>query len=310
MQSDGNFVVYKADGTTPVWSTKTNTPYSYAVLHPRGVLVLYNASGQSLWTSGSQSRPDYNGDGYTDVVTRDANGELWIYPGTGGSGTGTLGTRYFAGNGWWRDHWTRLHTADLNNDGYTDIVARNHLGDLYLYPGTGRTGTETLGNPVLIGTGWNAYDLGFGDMNGDGRTDVIGRDGSGNLWVYPHQGGTGTQSLGSRFSIGVGWGAADWTTLRFADLDNDHRTDVLAHRNDGKLYLYPNTGKGGSSTLDSPSVVGVAWWNNEWTPYAADLNSDGAAEQVGLTKTGELYDFVGSDRFLIGTGWVTYDVVL
>lgn len=310
MQSDGNFVVYAADGKTALWSSKTTTPYSYAVLHPRGVLVLYSASGQSLWTSGSQSRPDYNGDGYTDVATRDANGSLWIYPGTGGTGTSMLGTRYFAGSGWWRDLWTNVYTADFNNDGYTDIIARHHLGNLWFYPGTGRTGTETLNNPVLIGTGWNVYtDLGFGDINGDGRTDLIGRDSGGNLWVYPHKGGTGTDTLGSRISIGVGWGAADWPTLRFADLNNDYKIDILAHRNNGKLYLYPNTSQESMSLAD-PSVVGEAWWNGEWTPYATDLNSDGAAEQVGVVRTGELYDFIGTGRTLIGTGWGISDIIL
>ncbi|WP_405830206.1 MULTISPECIES: FG-GAP-like repeat-containing protein [unclassified Streptomyces] len=310
MQSDGNFAVYAADGKTELWSSKTSTPYSYAVLQPRGVLVVYSASGQSLWTSGSQSRPDYNGDGYTDVAVRDVNGHLWIYPGTGGTGTKTFGDRYLAGNGWWRDHWTNVYTTDFNNDGYTDIVARNHLGDLWVYPGTGKTGTKTLNNPILIGTGWNIYpDLGFGDMNGDGRTDVIGRDSGGSLWVYPHSGGTGTQALSSRFSIGVGWGAADWPTLRFADLNNDNKIDVLAHRNNGKLYLYPNTSNG-SISLGSPSVVGEGWWNGEWTPFAGDLNNDGKPEQVGVTRTGELHDFTGTGSTLIGIGWTGYDIVL
>ncbi|MGJ0155039.1 FG-GAP-like repeat-containing protein [Streptomyces sp. CH8.1] len=311
MQSDGSFIVLSADAKTTLWSTKTSTPGSYAMLQPRGVLVVYTASGQSLWSSGSQSRPDYNGDGYTDVAVRDVNGHLWIYPGTGGTGTGTLGQRYLAGNGWWRDHWTDVYPADLNNDGYSDIVTRNKFGDLYLYPGTGRSGTETLANPVLIGTGWNSYaDLGFGDMDGDGRTDLIGRGSDGNLWVYPHKGGTGTDTLGSRANIGFGWHPEYWPTLRFADLNGDNKADVLAHSNTGKLHLYPNTSSGTSVSLGASTVVGEAWWNGEWTPYAADLNGDGKPEQVGVTRTGDFFDFLPEGRSLIGVGWVGYDIVL
>ncbi|WP_407838743.1 FG-GAP-like repeat-containing protein [Streptomyces sp. DSM 116496] len=309
MQNDGNLVVYKADGTTALWSSKTATPYSYAVLHPRGVLVLYNASGQSLWTSGSQGRPDYNADGFTDVIVRDVHGVLWVYPGTGGTGTSTLGARYSAGHGWQRDYWTNIYNADFNNDGHTDVIARNLHGELHLYPGTGKAGTNTLTNPVLIGSGWNIYDLGFGDINGDGRTDVIGRDSGGGLWLYPHVGGTGTQSLGGRISIGVGWSSADWSTLRFADLNNDYKVDILAHRSTGDLYLYPNTSKG-SVSLGNPSVVGIGWPNADWTPYASDLNSDGSSEQVGVTRSGELYDFLPAGRTLIGTGWNGYDIIL
>ncbi|MFJ7593459.1 DNRLRE domain-containing protein, partial [Streptomyces sp. NPDC097617] len=53
IQSDGDFAVVTADGKTVKWHSRTSIPGSYAVLHPRGVLVLYSPSGQSLWTSGS-----------------------------------------------------------------------------------------------------------------------------------------------------------------------------------------------------------------------------------------------------------------
>ncbi|MEU8764141.1 FG-GAP-like repeat-containing protein [Streptomyces sp. NPDC048659] len=313
MQNDGNLVVDAADGSTRLWESRTgNRPGGYAVLHARGVLVVYNAVGQGQWTSGSQSRPDYNGDGYTDVLTRDANGDMWVYPGTGGTGRNTLGDRYFIGNGWWRDHWTNAYTADVNNDGYTDIVGRDKNGDLVLYPGTGRTGTQTVSSPVLIGTGWNMYDtLGFGDIDADGRTDVIGRDAGGDLWVYPHAGGTGTQTFGSRVFIGNGWWPASWTTIRFADLNGDHRIDIMGRTDQGDLYVYPNTtGTNGAISFGARYFNGNGWWNGAWTPYATDLDSDGAAESVGLTNQGGLYDYLPTGRTLIGIGWGPLDLIL
>ncbi|MET9884073.1 FG-GAP-like repeat-containing protein [Streptomyces sp. NPDC006430] len=319
MQTDGNLVVYAANGTTALWSTKTSTPYSYAVLHSRGVLVLYNASGQSLWTSGSQNRPDYNGDGFTDVITRDANGDMWAYPGTGGTGTSTLGNRYLVGSGWWRDYWTIVRTTDLNNDGYTDIVARHLNGDLYFYQGTGRTGTNTLANPIVIGNGWNIYDtLIFGDVNGDGRTDVIARDANGDLWVYPHAGGTGTSTLGNRYLIGAGWSQDYWTDISTADFNNDGLMDVVTRNRDGQLYLYPGTGKTGTNTLGASVLIGIGWTSYDALSFG-DVNGDGRADasvrdangamwvypHTGGTGTGTL-----GNRYLIGTGWTGYDVIL
>lgn len=310
MQSDGSFIVLSADAKTTLWSTKTSTPGSYAMLQPRGVLVVYTASGQSLWSSGSQSRPDYNGDGYTDMALRDANGSFWIYPGTGGTGTNTFGSRYLAGNGWWRDHWTNAYATDFNNDGYTDIVGRDRFGDLYLYPGSGRTGTETVGNPVLIGSGWNTYvDLAFGDINGDGRTDVIGRDSGGDMWAYPHNGGTGTQALNSRVLIGDGWWTTDWPAFRVGDLNNDNKPDILGQSVNGKLNLYPNSSSGDAIRFGSPSAVGDGWWPGEWSPHVSDLDNDGIPEQVGVTRTGELYDFLTSGRTFLGNGLTGYDVI-
>lgn len=313
MQTTGRLTVVSADGTEILWShNTTGKEGSYAVLHGRGVLVVYDPSGQSQWTSGSQSRPDYNGDGFTDVLARDGNGDMWVYPGTGGTGTNTLGTRYFIGNGWWRDYWTDVYTTDFNNDGYTDIIGRSKQGDLYLYPGTGKTGTNTVSSPVLIGNGWNSYDtLAFGDVNADGRTDLIGRDSGGNLWVYPHKGGTGTQALDSRVFIGNGWWPAHWDTIRLADLNGDHKIDIIGRTDKGELFGYVNsTTTGGAITFNNPYVYGTGWGAASWThAFVTDLNSDGAAEQVGITNNGDLYDFL-STRSLVGNGWGAYDVIL
>ncbi|MFF4105078.1 FG-GAP-like repeat-containing protein [Streptomyces sp. NPDC001903] len=312
MQSDGNLVVYKADGTTKLWSSNTNTPYAYAVLNPRGVLVIYNGSGQGLWTSGSQSRPDYNGDGYTDVLAIDPHGDMWVYPGTGGTGTSTLGSRYFVGNGWWPDGWTNAYTADFDNDGYSDVLGRTKEGDLYLFAGNGGTGPYSFNAPVFIGNGWNYHALGFGDINGDGRTDVIARDHGGDLWMYPHTGGSGTSALGAKTFLGNGFWPDGWTTLRYADLNGDYKIDIQARNvNGGEVYIYPNTTKDGAVSFGSPTFSGNGFWQGEWNPYATDLNSDGAPEAVGITRDGGLYDFLPSTgRTLIGDGWQSYNVIL
>ncbi|GJF30243.1 hypothetical protein KNE206_29430 [Kitasatospora sp. NE20-6] len=313
MQADGNLVVYSADGSKALWNANTwGKPNSYAMVLERGVLVIYNAAGQGQWTSGTQSRPDYNADGYTDVLARDANGDMWVYRGTGGTGTNTLGTRDFVGNGWWRDYWTNAYTADLNNDGRTDIVGRTRSGELYLYPGTGGTGTNSFGSPSYLGNGWNTYDtLAFGDITADGRTDILGRDSGGELWVYPGTGNGGTDTFGSRQFSGNGWWPASWTSIRIADLNGDYKADIMGRTDQGDLYVYPNTTPaGGTISFGARYFNGNGWWNGSWTPYATDLNSDGAAESVGVTTNGELYDYLPGGRTLVGTGWGAYDVVL
>jgi YD repeat-containing protein len=58
------------------------------------------------------------------------------------------------------------------------------------------------------GTSQFTYDnpaVTAGDLNNDGRNDIIARDPAGDLWLYPHTGGTGTNTLGTRIKIGVGW---------------------------------------------------------------------------------------------------------
>ncbi|MFB9336624.1 hypothetical protein ACFFTT_27700, partial [Actinoplanes octamycinicus] len=45
--------------------------------------------------------------------------------------------------------------ADINGDGRVDLLARFPDGNLYVYPGTGRSGTETFGERYQVGIGWN-----------------------------------------------------------------------------------------------------------------------------------------------------------
>ena len=51
---------------------------------------------------------------------------------------------------------------------------------------------------VQIGTGWQVYNglIAAGDVNGDGRPDLIGRDGSGVLWYYAGTGVVGGTAQG------------------------------------------------------------------------------------------------------------------
>ncbi|WP_198171251.1 FG-GAP repeat domain-containing protein, partial [Actinoplanes awajinensis] len=86
-------------------------------------------------------------------------------------------------------------SADINGDGHVDLLARFPDGNLYVYPGTGQTGTSTFGERYQVGIGWNdATAICVADVSGDGRVDVLARFSDGNLYVYPHTGGTGTST--------------------------------------------------------------------------------------------------------------------
>jgi serine protease len=70
-----------------------------------------------------------------------------------------------------------------------------------LYPGDGSGGWLAARQ---IGSGWNVMTAieGPGDFNGDGKIDVVARDGSGVLWLYPGDGSGGW--LAAR-QVGSGW---------------------------------------------------------------------------------------------------------
>src|SRR5215468_738363 len=120
-------------------------------------------------TSANVSIGDLNGDGFPDLVL--AKGRHWplldrvlINDGKGHFTAHNLG-----------DTPDRTYTAalaDLNGDGYLDVVVSNDQPDRKLiYFGAGR------GNFKVAGTfgqpNWSTRNITLADLNGDGRADIV-----------------------------------------------------------------------------------------------------------------------------------------
>ncbi|CAM5351461.1 glycoside hydrolase domain-containing protein [Streptomyces abikoensis] len=207
---------------------------------------------------------DFNGDGKDDVVAvKNETGQLFLYPGTNAKGLSTLDDRIEIGSGGWNGM-KHLAAGDFNGDGKTDLIAaKAETGQLFLYPGTRKSGLNALDDRVEIGTGaWNGMNkvVSPGDFNGDGKADIIAtKTGTGELYLYPGTGKTGLDTLGSRIEIGSGgWnGISDYAA---ADFTGDGIGDLAAVDSDpgetGKLYLYRGTGKG----LAPRTEIGTGGW--------------------------------------------------
>ncbi|MFJ4272590.1 trypsin-like serine protease [Streptomyces coelicoflavus] len=146
---------------------------------------------------------DLSGDALPDLVAKDKYGVLWLYP---GKGDGTFGSRVRIGGGWAK--YTITGKGDYNRDGRPDLLARDGSGVLWLYPGTGKA-APALGSRVRVGGGWSVYSAfaTAGDVTGDGRPDLLARDGSGVMWLYKGTGKSGTATFKTRVRVGGGWNA-------------------------------------------------------------------------------------------------------
>ncbi|MEU8529943.1 MULTISPECIES: FG-GAP-like repeat-containing protein [Streptomyces] len=184
-----------------------------------------------------QRHGDRDGDGAEDIVTRDGNGVLWMYP---GNGMGGLKPRVQIGVGW--STLRNITTmGDFNGDGRRgDVVTNDSSGRLWLFAGRAN---GTLEPRKQIGSsGWQGMTalVGAGDVNSDGKNDLVARDGSGNLWLYP---GKGTGGVGARKQIGSGWKRFE-RIIGLGDVNGDGRYGDLYGKDAPLLTLYRNNGWG------------------------------------------------------------------
>lgn len=175
--------------------------------HCKGVFV-FLGDGTGRWVSASAGLPtvgcedvalgDFNNDGCLDLVTVAASEE---------------GVRAFTGNckGVWRESSTGLAQtewgnsvtmADMNGDGNLDVVAAYAAGPrVWLGDGRGNWQEASAGMPApeVHGLYWG---VAVGDINGDGRLDVVATDQSRGAQVFLQTEGGGYVATDSRQCVG------------------------------------------------------------------------------------------------------------
>jgi len=88
------------------------------------------------------------------------------------------------------------------------VLARNKsTGDLYLYKGTGKSGTGVFAARVKVRTNWSGYNAfdAVGDITGDGRADLLARTPGGTLYLYKGTGKATSEIFATRTSVGTGF---------------------------------------------------------------------------------------------------------
>ncbi|MGW7288697.1 FG-GAP repeat domain-containing protein [Streptomyces sp. NPDC054847] len=255
-----------------------------------------DGAGAPATASGSfqvsrQANPhDFNDNGSTDVLARDASGVLWrddLFDWPSGSQV-TTAKRTKIGAGW--QIYNQIEAAgNLAGAPAGDLVARDTSGVLWLYLGKG---DGTFATRVKVGSGWQIYNkiTAGSDLTGDGRPDLLATDTSGVLWLYK---GTGSWSapFAPRVKAGWGWGIYNQITA-VGDIAGSAAGDVVARDTSGVLWLYEGNGTGGYA----PRVkIGAGWNAFSHLVGAGDVTADGRPDLIAYGANGTyVYRSTGS----------------
>jgi hypothetical protein len=227
---------------------------------------------------------DFTGNGYSDVLARNSNGQLNLFTGQ----ASTVDASKTIGSGW-NGMNAILKMGDFNHDGHEDLLAREaKTGYLYYYPGNG----SGFGGKKKVGQGWNSMKemTPIGDFNGDGVPDLLAVNGStGYMFLYPGRSGA---TFGKSVQIGRGWGPMA-ELAGVGDFDRNGKPDMVARNSAGQLVLYSGKSNGFSSKVlqdgwgDRRDLVGVGDFDRDGYPdVAAVTPADGMLRLYRGTGTG------------------------
>ncbi|MFF8927470.1 trypsin-like serine protease [Streptomyces longwoodensis] len=148
---------------------------------------------------------DMTGDYLPDLLAVDSTGALWLYA---GKGNGGFAAPLKVGAGFNNFNLVRGH-GDFNGDGNADLLARNKsTGAVYLYRSKGVASTALWQPPLKVAT-WTSTTYNalvtVGDLNSDGKADLLARTPGGTLYLYKGTGANTTASFATRVSLGTGF---------------------------------------------------------------------------------------------------------
>jgi hypothetical protein len=290
-QSGPNTVISFGGGSTITLSnvTKANLTASDFILANRG--------------------QDFNVDGLGDLLWRNDSGDIAIWAAHAGAG----GSVYFTGQdlGVVAAGWQIQGVGDFNGDGLSDILWRYSDGEMGVWAGrVGGSGAAFAGVDLgPLQAAWHVQAI--GDVNGDGRADIVWRNDNGDVALWLGQAGPMPSFAGQ--DLGVV--ATSWRIDGIGDFNGDGRGDILWHNDNGHVAIWTSQANGTFAGVDLGAVPGWA------VQGIGDFNGDGKADillrntysgDVGIwssQSSGPTPAFAGVGLGTVPSSWHFQDIV-
>jgi hypothetical protein len=233
---------------------------------------------------------DFNADGASDILWRNSNGSLadWTMNGNVISGAFVTSNGSLVAPD---ASWSVAGISDFNADHQADVLWRNSSGLLatWLMNGSTISGSGYMnvnGAFVTPDPSWNI--AGIGDLNGDGKSDLLWRDSQGSTAVWVMDGASIVGSGYLNVSNTIIAPDPSWSVVGMGDFNGDKYADLL--------WRNSVTGELAEWQLHSSDIIGSNDVNNgsvglrpdaSWTIAGiGDFNADGDADILWRNSNG------------------------
>jgi hypothetical protein len=201
--------------------------------------------------------------------------------------------------GWTDQHDYPRMVADVNGDGMADIVGFASGGvSVSLATGSGHFAVPTgeIGSFGATAGGWTTQDQYprlLGDVNGDGKADIVGFAAGGVTVSLATGNGHFAAPTGETGNFGFtagGWSSEDRYPRLLADVNGDGKADIVGFA-DGGVLVALATGNGHFATptgeIGAFGFSAGGWTSEDRYPrLLADVNGDHMADIVGFGDGG------------------------
>jgi hypothetical protein len=230
--------------------------------------------------SGYEKPPDFNGDGDSDLLFHNTNGDIQVWLMNGGTVSSKIDL------GILDNEWSIVGTGDFNGDGTTDVLLRNNDGDVQVWLMSG----GSISSIVDLGTTSNAWTIvGTGDYNGDGTDDILLRNANGavEIWFMSTSGTVSSTAV-------VATVANSWTIVGTGDYNGAGKADILWRNSngDGSIWYMDGATRTSQYTFGpiatSWTIVGSGDFDGNGTSDILWRNSNGDGSIWFMNTSGTL----------------------